>query len=133
MYTVLIPFLAAQVPSVSLSCGVVTEVRAMYGDLVVMIEVAAFITTMNFLASADTSPAASAFGVSAKPARMSALVAHHEFLRQPLGDIGRNAAGILADELDLLAGDGVAMLLHIELDAVVHLGGGVGELAGIRT
>ena len=43
----------------------------MYGDLVMMIEVAAFITTMNFLACADTSAAASAFGVSRKPASMS--------------------------------------------------------------
>src|SRR6266851_4890213 len=38
-----------------------------------MIEVAAFITTMNFFASADTSAAASAFGVSRNPARMSTL------------------------------------------------------------
>ena len=38
-----------------------------------MIEVAAFITTMNFLASAETSPAASALGVSTKPVRMSTL------------------------------------------------------------
>ena len=45
----------------------------MYGDLVVMIEVAAFMTTMNFLACAETSAAASAFGVSTKPARMSTL------------------------------------------------------------
>jgi hypothetical protein len=37
-----------------------------------MIEVAAFITTMNFLASAEMSATASAFGVSAKPAKMSA-------------------------------------------------------------
>jgi hypothetical protein len=36
-----------------------------------MMEVAAFITTMNFFASADTSATASAFGVSVKPARMS--------------------------------------------------------------
>ena len=36
-----------------------------------MIEVAAFITTMNFLASAETGPAPSASGVSTKPARMS--------------------------------------------------------------
>ena len=43
----------------------------MYGDLVMMIEVAAFITTMNFFACADTSAAASAFGVSRKPASMS--------------------------------------------------------------
>ena len=45
----------------------------MYGDLVVMIEVAAFITTMNFLACCETSPAAIAFGVSRKPAMMSTL------------------------------------------------------------
>jgi hypothetical protein len=38
-----------------------------------MIAVAAFMTTMNFLASAETSPAASAFGVSTKPPRMSTL------------------------------------------------------------
>ena len=38
-----------------------------------MIEVAAFMTTMNFFASAETSAAASAFGVSKKPARMSTL------------------------------------------------------------
>ena len=38
-----------------------------------MIEVAAFITTMNFFASADTSAAASAFGVSRKPASRSTL------------------------------------------------------------
>ena len=37
-----------------------------------MIDVAAFITTMNFFAAAETSAAASAFGVSEKPARMSA-------------------------------------------------------------
>jgi hypothetical protein len=36
----------------------------MYGDLVITTEVAAFITTMNFFASADTSPAAIALGVS---------------------------------------------------------------------
>ena len=51
----------------------VSEVRAMYCDLVVTIEVAAFITTMNFLASCETSPAAMALGVSTKPARMSTL------------------------------------------------------------
>ena len=35
------------------------------------IEVAAFMTTMNFLACSDTSAAAMALGVSTKPARMS--------------------------------------------------------------
>ncbi len=38
-----------------------------------MIAVAAFITTMNFFASAEISAAASAFGVSEKPPKMSAL------------------------------------------------------------
>jgi hypothetical protein len=45
----------------------------MYGDLVVMIAVAAFMLTMNFFACAETSAAASAFGVSAKPASTSTL------------------------------------------------------------
>ncbi len=54
-----------------------------------------------------------------------------ELLRQALGDVGRDAAGVLADDLDLLAGDGVAVLLHIKLEAVVDLRAGIGELAGI--
>ena len=60
------------------------------------------------------------------------LVAHDQFLGEALGDIRRDAAGILADELDLLAGDRVAMLFHVKLDGVVHLRRRVGELAGIR-
>ena len=40
------------------------------------------------------------------------MIAHDRFLRQTLGDVGRDAAGILADELDLLARDHVAVLLH---------------------
>ena len=87
-----------------------------------MIEVAAFMLTMNFLAWAETSAAASAFGVRSKPARMSTLSRTTSFLREALGDVRRDAAGVLADELDLLAGDGVAVLLHVELDAVVDLG-----------
>ena len=97
-----------------------------------MIEVAAFITTMNFLASAETSAAASAFGVSTKPGEDVGVIAHDQFLRQPLGDVGRDTAGVFADQFDLLAGDSVAVLLHVKLDGVVHLRGGVGELAGIR-
>ena len=95
-----------------------------------MTEVAAFITTMNFFACADTSAAASAFGVSRKPARISTLVAHDQLLRQPLGNVRRRAADVRADDLDLLAGDGVAVLLHVGLDAVVELDAGIGELAG---
>ncbi len=45
--------------------------RTEYGDLVVMMDVAAFMITMNFFAWSDTSEAARAFGVRTKPARMS--------------------------------------------------------------
>jgi hypothetical protein len=80
--------------------------------------VAAFMTTMNFLASAETSAAASAFGVSAKPAKDIDVVARHQFLRQPLGHRRVDAAGVLADDLDILAAELVAVLLEIELEAV---------------
>ena len=93
------------------------------------IEVAAFMTTMNFLASADTSAAASAFGVSTKAGEDVDLVAHDQLLREPLGDVRRRAADVLEDQFDLLAGDGVAVLLHVGLDAVLDLDAGVGELA----
>jgi hypothetical protein len=58
-------------------------------------------------------------------------VTHHQFLRQTLGDIRVRAAGVLPDDLDLLAGDAVTVLLHVELDAVIDLRRGVGELAGV--
>ena len=86
-----------------------------------MIEVAAFMITMNFFASAETSEAASAFGVSSEAREDVDLVAHDQLLREPLGDVRREAADVLADDLDLLAGDGVAVLLHVDLDAVVDL------------
>jgi len=59
------------------------------------------------------------------------VVAHDDFLRQPLGDIGSAATGILADELDLGLSGAVAALFHVEFDAVIHLRGSVGKLAGI--
>ena len=96
-----------------------------------MTEVAAFMTTMNFWPAAETSAAASAFGVSEKPPRISAWSRTTSFLRQPFGEVGRDAARVLADELDLLAGNRVAVLLHVQGDAVVDLGAGVGELTGI--
>src|SRR5262249_62166731 len=65
------------------------------------------------------------------PSRLVTLAAHAPSLRQPLGDVGRIPAGVLADQLDLLTDNRVAVLLHVELDAVVHLGGGIGELSGI--
>ena len=60
------------------------------------------------------------------------LVADHQLLRESLGDIRRHAAGILDDQFDLLAADGLAVLLHVGLDAVLHLDAGVGELARQR-
>src|SRR5262249_20464164 len=59
------------------------------------------------------------------------LVVDQKLLRDALGDIG-NAAIILDDELDLLAGDGVALLLDVELGACRHLLADGGELAGHR-
>ena len=50
---------------------------------------------------------------------------------EPFGDIGGNAAGILADEFEFLAGDRIAVLLDVKLDRIVHLRGGIGELTGI--
>ena len=67
------PFFAAQVPSGALICGSVIDVRAMYGDFVVMIEVAALKITMGFFACVATSATASASGVRPKPARKSTL------------------------------------------------------------
>ncbi len=58
-------------------------------------------------------------------------IAHDQFLRQALGDVAARTAGVLADDFDLLAGDAVAVLLHVQLDAVVDLCRGVGELARI--
>ena len=59
------------------------------------------------------------------------MIADDELLGEPFGDVRRNAAGILADKFDFLAGNRVAVLLDVKLDAVVELGRGVGELAGI--
>src|SRR5581483_9357156 len=60
------------------------------------------------------------------------LVADHELLCEPLGHVGRDATDILADDLELLAADAIAVLLHVELDAGIDLVAGVGELARIR-
>ena len=48
------------------------------------------------------------------------LVVDDQFLGQPLGIVG-NAAVVPDDQLDLLAGDGVAVLRHVELGAVRDL------------
>ena len=59
------------------------------------------------------------------------LVVDDQLLRDPLGVV-RDGAVVLEDDLDLLAGDGVALLLHIELDRVVDLLAGRGLAAGHR-
>src|SRR5262249_30301017 len=48
------------------------------------------------------------------------LVMYDQLLRKSLCGI-RRTGGILADERDLSAGDRIAVLLHVQLDAVVHL------------
>jgi hypothetical protein len=67
------PFFAAQVPSGALICGSVIDVRAMYGERVVMTDVAALKITIGFFAWVAMSATASASGVSPKPARKSTL------------------------------------------------------------
>ena len=59
------------------------------------------------------------------------LVVDDQFLRQALGVVG-NRRVILEDDFDLLAGDGIAVLLHIELDRVVDLLAGRRLAAGHR-
>ena len=74
---------------------------------------------------------ASAPGVSPNPARKDDLVVHHQLLGQPLGHIG--IAGIvLDDQFDLLAGNRVAVLLHVEPGAGGELLAGRGERPGQR-
>ncbi len=52
-------------------CGSVIDTRTIYGERVVMIEVAAFMITIAFFASVAIGATASAFGVKPKPTRMS--------------------------------------------------------------
>src|SRR5256885_2868709 len=67
------PFFIAQVAIGAVICGSVKETRAMYGDFVVMIEVAAFITIIGVFPAAAGGATASAFGVRPNPARKSTL------------------------------------------------------------
>ena len=55
------------------------------------------------------------------------MIVDDQFLRQPLGVVG-HAAGIAQDDLDLLAGDRVAVLLHVEIDGGLDLLAGRGLL-----
>src|SRR5882762_2615691 len=59
------------------------------------------------------------------------LVVDDQFLRETLGIVG-NRRVVLQDDFDLLAGDGVALLLHVQLDRIVDLLAGRGLAAGHR-
>ena len=96
-----------------------------------MIEVPAAMTTCGTLASVASGATASASGVRPKPAMHVDLVVDDQLLREALGVVG-DAGVVLDDELDLLAGDGVAVLLHVELDGRLDLLAGRGLLAGHR-
>src|SRR5207237_4523840 len=67
------PDLKAQVPIGEATCASVIDRRATYGDLVVMIDVAAFMMIIGFFASVATGATASASGVNENPARKSTL------------------------------------------------------------
>ena len=95
-----------------------------------MMEVAAFITTMNFFASLGKVGDSQCLGRDDETGKNVDMIADDELLCQTLGGI-RRAGVILAQEHDLLAGDHIAMLLHVQLDAIVHLRGRIGELAGV--
>src|SRR5258706_13268242 len=55
------------------TCGSVIDTRAMYGDLLTMIEVAAFMMIVGILASVTTGAAARALGVRPNPTMNSTL------------------------------------------------------------
>jgi hypothetical protein len=66
--TLLMPFFAAHVAIGAVICGSAKPERTMNGERVGMIDVAAAITTIGTLASVAIGAAASASGVSPKPA-----------------------------------------------------------------
>ena len=90
-----------------------------------MIEVPAAITMAGTFACVAIGATASAAGVSAEAGDDVDLVVDDQFLREALGVV-RHAGVVLEDHFDLLAGDGRAVLLDIELD------GGLDLLAGRR-
>ena len=122
MTTFLMPFCAAQSAIGTVACGRVKLVRTMKGEASVIIEVAAAMTTCGTLACVASGAVARASGVRPKPARTVDLVVDDQLLRDALGDVG-DAGVVLDDQLDLLAGDRVAVLLHVELAPPPRSGG----------
>ena len=96
-----------------------------------MIEVPAAITISGTLAWVASGAAASAAGVMPKPAMKLTLSLTISSCARRLVLSG-TARVVLEDDFDLLAGDGVAVLLHVELDRVVDLLAGRGLAAGHR-
>src|SRR3984957_3200236 len=102
--TFLMPFSEAQSAIGTTDCARVKLVRAMYGDFSVMIKVPAAVTISGVFDSADT-----------EATEKGHLLVDDELLRDALGVVG-NRGIVPDDELDLLAGNGVAVLRHVELD-----------------
>ena len=96
-----------------------------------MIEVPAAITISGILACVASGAAASAAGVTPKPAMKLTLSLTISSCARRLVLSG-TARVVLQDDFDLLAGDGIAVLLHVELDRVVDLLAGRGLAAGHR-
>ena len=126
------PFLAAHVPIGALICGSVIDTRAMYGDLVVITDVAAFKMIIGFLACVAMSATASASGVRPKPARKSTLSRTTSSCARRLATSGDGPVGVADDDLDLASRDRVAVDLLERLDAGVELLAVVGERTGKR-
>src|SRR5262249_308539 len=120
VYAFRMPLLYAQVPSVWFNCGTVNDVRTMQGSFLLMLRGHAIRVTLAFPRGAPPAAGRGGVGGEAKPRQQFDAAAYDPLLREPFGDVRCNPAGILADQLDLLAGNRVAVLLHVELDAVVH-------------
>ncbi len=67
------PFFSAHCAIGALICGIVIDTRVMYGDFVVIDDVAAFEMIIGTLASVTTGATAIALGVRPKPARNCTL------------------------------------------------------------
>ena len=77
-----------------------------------MIEVAAFMMIIGFVASVASGATASAFGVSPKPARKSTLSLVISSCARRLATSG-SPGRVLHDQLDLAAGHRVPVRLHV--------------------
>ena len=92
-----------------------------------MIEVPAAMTSSTTLASVASGATTSAAGVISKPAITLTLSLTINSCASRLVLSG-TLAGIAQDDLDLLAGDRVAVLLHVEIDGGLDLLAGRGLL-----